>query len=100
MPKVYTPPQGKGTLLWGILLGIGVSGLLFLAIPLTQLFTEYEKEEEKFERLEMAEPPPPSPPEDPPEPPEPEEDPPPEHEEPPPPVSLEQLEMSLEPGTG
>lgn len=101
MSKVYQPPKGKGTLVGGIVLGIVVSALLFLAIPLTQIFTEYEKETQKVERLEVAEPPPPPPPEDPPDPPEPEEeDPPPEMDQPPPDISLEQLEMSLNPGTG
>ena len=85
----------------GSLLGIGVSGLLFLAIPLTQIFTTYEKSPEEIESLDMAPPPPPPPPEDPPPPPEPEkEEPPPELDTPPPPISLEQLDMALNPGTG
>jgi protein TonB len=85
----------------GSLLGIGVSGLLFLAIPLTQIFTTYEKSPEEIESLDMAPPPPPPPPEDPPPPPEPEkEEPPPELDTPPPPLSLEQLDMALNPGTG
>lgn len=85
----------------GTVLGIGVSGLLFLAIPLTQIFTSYEKSPEAIEALEIAPPPPPPPPEDPPPPPEPEqEEPPPELDTPPPPISLEQLDMALNPGTG
>lgn len=85
----------------GIVLGIGVSGLLFLAIPLTQIFTSYDKSTEQIEALEVAPPPPPPPPEDPPPPPEPEqEEPPPELETPPPPISLDQLDMALNPGTG
>ena len=47
----------------GTVLGIGVSGLLFLAIPLTQIFTTYQKSPEEIEALEIA---PPPPPEDPP----------------------------------
>ena len=83
------------------MLGIGVSGLLFLAIPLTQIFTTYQKSPEEIEALEIAPPPPPPPPEDPPPPPEPEqEEPPPELDTPPPPISLEQLDMALNPGTG
>lgn len=85
----------------GTVLGIGISGLLFLAIPLTQIFTTYEKSPEEIDALEMAPPPPPPPPEDPPPPPEPEqEEPPPELDTPPPPISLEQLDMALNPGTG
>ncbi len=85
----------------GSLLGIGISGLLFLAIPLTQIFTTYEKSPEEIEALDIAPPPPPPPPEDPPPPPEPEqEEPPPELNTPPPPISLEQLDMALNPGTG
>ena len=85
----------------GTVLGIGVSGLLFLAIPLTQIFTTYQKSPEEIEALEIAPPPPPPTPEDPPPPPEPErEEPPPELDTPPPPISLEQLDMALNPGTG
>ena len=101
MSKIYQPPQGKGTGVAGIVLGIGVSALLFLAIPLTQIFTEYEKQPEQIEAIEVATPPPPPPPEEPPPPPEPEEEePPPELDTPPPPITLEQLDMALNPGTG
>lgn len=101
MSSVYKPPQGKGTLTGGAILGIGVSALLFLAIPLTQIFTEYKKAPEEIEAIDMAPPPPPPPPDEPPPPPEPEEqEPPPELDTPPPPISLEQLDMALNPGTG
>jgi len=101
MSRIYQAPKGKGTGAAGTLLGIGVSGLLFLAIPLTQIFTDYEKPTEEIQSLEVAPPPPPPPPEEPPPPPEPEqEEPPPELETPPPPISLEQLDMALNPGTG
>ncbi|NBB78543.1 MAG: TonB family protein [Verrucomicrobia bacterium] len=102
MAKIYNPPQHrKGMMASGTVLGIGVSGLLFLAIPLTQIFTSYEKSPEEIEALEVAPPPPPPPPEDPPPPPEPEqEEPPPELDTPPPPISLDQLDMALNPGTG
>lgn len=85
----------------GTLLGIGVSGMLFLIVPLTQIFTDFQKEPDQIEALNVAPPPPPPPPEDPPEPPPPEEEePPPELDTPPPPISLEQLDMALNPGTG
>lgn len=102
MAKIYNPPKHRtGMRATGTLIGIGVSALLFLAIPLTQIFTEYEKTSEEIDALEIATPPPPPPPEEPPPPPEPEkEEPPPELETPPPPISLEQLDMALNPGTG
>jgi periplasmic protein TonB len=101
MSSVYKPPQGKNTRTPGILFGVVISCLLFLAIPLTQIFTEYKKAPEEIQGLDVAPPPPPPPPEDPPPPPEPEEEePPPELEAPPPPISLEQLDMALDPGTG
>ena len=101
MAKVYHPPKGKDTLQKSAQFGIAISVLLFLAIPLTQLFMNYEKAPESIEGLEIAPPPPPPPPEEPPPPPEPEEEePPPELDTPPPPLSLEQLDMALEPGTG
>jgi protein TonB len=102
MSKIYNPPQHRKSMVAaGALAGIGISGLLFLAIPLTQMFTDYEKSPEQIEALETAAPPPPPPPEDPPPPPEPEkEEPPPELDTPPPPITLEQLDMALNPGTG
>jgi protein TonB len=101
MAKVYHSLKDKGSSKNGILAGIAVSALLFLAIPLTQIFIDYDKAPESIEGLEMAPPPPPPPPEEPPPPPEPqEEEPLPEFETPPPPITLEQLDMALEPGTG
>lgn len=101
MSKLYKAPTGKGTLTTGTIMGIAISGLLFLAIPLTQIFTDYEKAPEEIEALEMATPPPPPPVDEPPPPPEPEkEEPPPELDTPPPPISLDQLDMALNPGTG
>jgi len=102
MAKIYNPPKHRASMrATGTLIGIGVSGLLFLAIPLTQIFTTYEKSPEEIDALEVAPPPPPPPPEDPPPPPEPEqEEPPPELDTPPPPITLDQLDMALNPGTG
>lgn len=102
MAKIYNPPQHRKSMTAvGSVLGIGISGLLFLAIPLTQIFTTYEKSPGEIESLDIAPPPPPPPPEDPPTPPKPEqEEPPPELDTPPPPISLEQLDMALNPGTG
>ncbi|MGJ8654598.1 MAG: energy transducer TonB [Opitutaceae bacterium] len=85
----------------GVTLGIVVSGLIFLAIPLTQIFTEYKKNNNEIDAISLAPPPPPILEEDPPPPP-PEEEPPPppEFQPPPPPISLEQLNVALEAGTG
>ena len=102
MVKIYNPPKYRSsTRIAGVLIGIAVSALIFLAIPLTQIFTEHERAPEEIHSVQRATPPPPPPPEDPPPPPEPEEqEPPPELETPPPPISLEQLDMALNPGTG
>lgn len=101
MPALYQPPRGKGTFSAGLAIGAIVSAALFLAIPFSQIFTEYEKKPEQLEAVEISTPPPPPPPDEPPPPPEPEPDePPPELDTPPPPISLEQLDMALDPGTG
>ena len=101
MAPVYQPPSGDSNQTRSIIIGTCVCILLFLAIPLTQIFTQYEKAPESIDALEIAPPPPPPPPEEPPPPPEPEEDePPPELDAPPPPITLEQLDMALNPGSG
>lgn len=101
MAPVYKTPNEKSSLAAGAVIGIIVSGVIFLAIPLTQMFTEYERSSDEITAIDLAPPPPPPPPEDPPPPPEPEEDsPPPEMDTPPPNLSLEQLEVALDPGTG
>ena len=91
MPKPFKKPKELKNSYSGLLIGLAFSFLLFLAIPLTQLFTTYEKAPESIDSLEIAPPPPPEPEE---------EEPPPELDTPPPPISLEQLDMALEPGTG
>ena len=100
MPKPFKKPKELKNSYSGLLIGLAFSFLLFLAIPLTQIFTNYEKAPESIDSLEIAPPPPPPPPEDPPPPESEEEEPPPELDTPPPPISLEQLDMALEPGTG
>ena len=100
MARPYQPPRGKGSFSKSLLIGIATTALLFLAIPMTQLFIQYEKSSELIDTLDMAPPPPPPPLEDEPPPPPPEEELPPEFDTPPPPISLEQINMSLEPGIG
>lgn len=100
MDGPYQPPACKNSSIKSLLLGISITALLFLAIPLTQLFIQYEKNPEMIDTLDMAPPPPTPPLEDEPPPPPPEEEPPPEFDTPHPPISLEQINMSLEPGIG
>ncbi|TVP78268.1 MAG: hypothetical protein EA353_08675 [Puniceicoccaceae bacterium] len=90
--------SGKGL---SFFLGCGIALFIMLLVPLTQLMQPDRERAEMIEALEMAAPPPPPPPPDPPPPPpEREEEPPPEFEPPPPMPTLEQLEVSLNPGTG
>lgn len=101
MAPVYKGSNMNRSRSVGVVLGIIVSGLIFLGIPLTQIFTQYKKSNNEIDAISLAPPPPPIMEEEPPEPP-PEEEPPPppEFEPPPPPISLEQLNVALEAGTG
>ena len=94
---VSRAPDRKGL---GFLLGCSVAMFIMLLVPLTQLMEPKRERVEMIESIEMATPPPPPPPEEPPPPPEPEEEQPPELDQPPPMPTLEQLEVSLNPGTG
>ncbi len=101
MSSVYKPPQGKGTLVGGALFGLAMSVLIFVGLALSQIFTAPPPPSEEIDAIAVAPPPPPPPPDEPPPPPEPEqEEPPPELDTPPPPLSLDMLDMALEPGTG
>ena len=81
--------------------GIVVALLIFLLIPLVQLSEVRPAADQSVEELVLAVPPPPPPPSDPPPPPPKEEqEEPPELDTPPPMPSLEQLELSLNPGMG
>ncbi len=82
-------------------MGILAAGLLFLLIPMTQMFTRNERTVNAIEESNLSAPPPPPPPsESPPPPPRAEETPPPELKLEPPLPNLEQLELSLNPGIG
>lgn len=83
-----------------LLYGGGVALLILMLVPLTQILRPVKGESVEIHQLEVAPPPPPPPPEEPPPPPEPEEAPPPELEVPRPKPTLEQLEVSLNPGIG
>lgn len=93
--------QSRSTASLGLLLGILLSGGIFLLIPFLQLMEERPDRTETLEALEVAPPPPPPPPPDePPPPPEEEDTEPPELETPPPMPTLDQLDLALNPGTG
>lgn len=83
------------------MLGCAVALFIMLLVPLTQIFQPAREKVEPIEAIELAAPPPPPPLEDPPPPPPKEEEPlPPELKVPRPMPTLEQLEVSLDPGTG
>lgn len=82
-----------------LLYGAGVALLVLLLVPLTQLLRPVREQAIQVEKLEVA-PPPPPPLEEPPPPPTAEKEPPPELKIPRPKPTLEQLEISLNPGVG
>jgi protein TonB len=101
MPENQKLSTFQSLLKISIVLGCLVTFLIFILIPMTHLMHDYEKNPFLIEEYVMA--PPPPPPiiekEEPPPPPE-EKEPPPELEISQPPISLEQLEIILNPGTG
>jgi protein TonB len=101
MPTLLPPQKMTSGSGLGLLLGCGVALLIMLLVPLTQILQPTRDRAEMIEAIELAAPPPPPPLEDPPPPPPKEEEPPPpELKVPPPMPTLEQLEISLNPGTG
>ena len=84
-----------------VLLGLLSTAVVFLLVPLTQIFQDPVRPPSTIQAVEVAvSPPPPPPPETPPPPPETEEQEPPELKRPPPLPTMEQLELSLNPGVG
>lgn len=101
MAQLFTVTRTPANRGLGFLLGCGVALFTMLLVPLTQFMEPERDRVELIESVEMAAPPPPPPPpEEPPPPPEPDKAEPPELEQPPPMPTLEQLEVSLNPGTG
>lgn len=96
------PSQNTSSGTWrSLLLGSAVAFFIMLLVPLTQIMQPVRSSVESIEAVELASPPPPPALEDPPPPPPPkEEPPPPELKTPPPMPTLDQLEVSLNPGTG
>jgi protein TonB len=83
-----------------LLYGSGVALLVLMLVPLTQILRPVKEASVEINKIDVAPPPPPPPPEDPPPPPEEKKETPPELEVPRPKPTLEQLEVSLNPGTG
>ncbi len=101
MLHLYQEPKRSRSAGLSLLLGLVPALLIFLLVPLTQLFRPPAKTVQPLEEVVLAVPPPPPPPvETPPPPLKREEERPPELNEPPPMPTLEQLELSLNPGTG
>ena len=101
MPTLLPPQNTSSGSGLSLLLGCGVALFIMLLVPLTQIFQPTRERVETIEAVELAVPPPRPPLEDPPKPPPKEEvAPPPELKIPPPMPSLEQLEVSLNPGAG
>lgn len=98
MRKVYTPPELTHSYPLQIALALGITALIFLVLPLTQLFGSLRKELLILRPVEIVIPPPPPPKEPPPE--EKKEQQKPELKEKPRPLTLSQLELVLNPGTG
>ncbi|KRP37511.1 MAG: hypothetical protein ABS34_02560 [Opitutaceae bacterium BACL24 MAG-120322-bin51] len=100
MTRLYQKPRDRQGLPVSIALGVAVALLIFLLVPLTQMWQTPAKPSNTIEELVLAVLPPPPPSDPPPPPPEPEQETPPKLDTRPPLPSLEQLELSLSPGTG
>jgi TonB family protein len=102
MTRLYQKPRERQLTLVSIGLGVVMVLLIFLLIPLTQMWQASPKTTNTIEELTVTPSPPPPPPSHPPPPPPPEaeEVKPPELDVPLPMPSLEQLELSLNPGVG
>lgn len=98
--RVFAPTKAtKGPLGW--LVGIPCALIVMLLIPISQYLASDRPETMELESMDIAMPPPPPPIEREPPPPEPEEkQEPPELDVPPPQLSLDQLDLALNPGTG
>ncbi len=99
MRKVYTPPQLATRSPVPLIGAVGLTLAMFLVLPFTQLFSRVQREIIQLRPVEVVLPPPPPPPrQPPPEEKKPEEKP--ELREKPRPLTLSQLELVLNPGTG
>lgn len=101
MPHLYKAGKGCVGLPISLSIGLVCALLIFLLVPITQFMREPQKTVNVIEVNDVAPPPPPPPLEEPPPSSEVErEKPPPDLKSPPPMPTLEQLELSLNPGVG
>ncbi len=101
MSSNYVPSDQDGHPGLNALVGLALTLLVFAILPFMHYLGKFSKPPSLIDTAETADQPPPPPPEDQPPPPEEEEElEEPEMEEPPPPMTLAQLEMALEPGSG
>lgn len=101
MVPTFRPPHRKGTFVVNTIMAVGLTSAVFFLLPFTQMIAALGKKEEKFLTVDVSLPPPPPPPMDfdPPEPP-PQEAPPPEMQRQVQQLSLSQLDVALNVGTG
>lgn len=101
MSKIYrTAPKSRR---WGLIGGLALlcTATLFFVLPFFQLLGDIVRDLDRMARVDVSLPPPPPPPQEPPPPPEPDEpEERPELQDTPPPLTLAQLELALNPGTG
>lgn len=97
----YKPSNLEGNILTNSTLGFAFTALIFLLLPMMHILGQLDFSSREIVMGETGEPPPPPPPEELPPPPETKQEmEKPEVEEPPPPLTLNQLEMALNPGSG
>lgn len=99
-PRTYRPPTARGELSLSLLLGAGFAAALFVLLALAQMLGKVELPDRGLEESTLAYRPPELEQIEEEPPPEEEEPPPEELEEEPPQLSLDQLDIALNPGTG
>ena len=101
MSTNYTASNQEGSFFVNGILGIALTAGIFIVLPAMHILGQITMETREVVTMDSSEAPPPPPPEDLPPPPEDKEElEKPEVEEPPPPMTLNQLEMVLNPGAG
>ena len=101
MSTNYKSSNQNGSFFFNGVTGLLFTGAIFALLPALHILGQINLETREISSTDASEAPPPPPPEDlPPPPEEQEEQEAPEMEEPPPPMTLSQLEMALNPGSG
>jgi protein TonB len=98
--RTFRPPEEGRELRYAALLGAGFALALFVLMALAQMMGDVRKQDAQLDETVMAYEAPEIEPIEEDEPPPPPEEEPPELEEPPPQLSLDQLDIALNPGTG